>query len=361
MSGENITHHIYRLKESFLFAAAQGGRIEEVQSLLELGAETDPTSIVNNNDRDETPLLAAVRNGHSDVAALLLAHGADAFRRDNNNDNVLHLAASSGDETFISLLTPICGELVCQTNKDGFTPIDIAVAKGHSSFGEFLSGLCEGRIERDEQGFSSDNSSGGDLDEESKSSSTQEHLDETLHYSYDYQASSSGEETDDPSLTESHTSDINSRGEVELENAELSIQLQNMTELAHSQSIELYQAKYALNEALQQRDRLEKELGDMKLMGQYDVSNLGKKSLAELTLLEQHLKKSLGEVTKARDALSNCMEEERYCVICCEQPRSVLLMACRHLCVCASCSMRDELDRCPLCRETILEKISVFQ
>ena len=72
MSNNNeISHHIDRLKESFLCCAAAGGRIQECASLLEFGADVE----WRENDDDDNPLLAAVRNGQKDVASLLLAHG----------------------------------------------------------------------------------------------------------------------------------------------------------------------------------------------------------------------------------------------------------------------------------------------
>lgn len=43
-------------------------------------------------------------------------------------------------------------------------------------------------------------------------------------------------------------------------------------------------------------------------------------------------------------------DSETECMICYDQPRSVLFLPCRHFCVCSSCFrlLRDE--RCPLCR-----------
>ena len=48
----------------------------------------------------------------------------------------------------------------------------------------------------------------------------------------------------------------------------------------------------------------------------------------------------------------------RECVICMAQRRSVLLLPCKHLCVCSTCSA--SVTACPLCRETISSKTSVF-
>ena len=111
-----INDHIARLKESFLCAAARGGRLEECASLLELGAE-----IEWRENNDDTPLIAAVRNGHQDVAALLLAHGANPTIRDRDGNSVMHLASSTGDEGMASLFSPNASALCLSTNNDGMT------------------------------------------------------------------------------------------------------------------------------------------------------------------------------------------------------------------------------------------------
>jgi len=134
-------------------------------------------------------------------------------------------------------------------------------------------------------------------------------------------------------------------------------QLDHMTSLAHSQSTELYQAKFALDELMEERDHLKSELavycGD-------DESNLATKSLAELNSLEEQVKRSLDRIVKAKELASSNLEEERVCVICRENSKSVLLLPCRHLCACKSCGHLDVLTQCPLCREPITERINVF-
>lgn len=97
---ESIGHQLDRMKESFLWAAAQGGREEEVESLLSIGADVNWRS----GDGGETPLIAACRNGHRGVAALLLAHGGDARACNAGNESALHAACRNGDEELCALL-----------------------------------------------------------------------------------------------------------------------------------------------------------------------------------------------------------------------------------------------------------------
>ena len=116
MSNHGINHHIERFKESFLCAAARGGRIEECASLLDFGAD-----IEWRENKEDNPLLAAVRNGMNDVAALLLAHGANPGILDQDGNSVMHLAAFIGDESMSSLFSPNAYVLSLRTNNDGMT------------------------------------------------------------------------------------------------------------------------------------------------------------------------------------------------------------------------------------------------
>ena len=146
-------HHLTRLKEPFLFAAACGGRAEEVESLIEFhGADvnwrspsisTDIDRSGNNGDDDDhdneelvfgdSVLLAAVKNGHINVVEVLLAHGADVQSRcSSSGDTVLHIAAARGDEDLCELITETYSnrDLAFCVNDIGETPISIASKQG---------------------------------------------------------------------------------------------------------------------------------------------------------------------------------------------------------------------------------------
>lgn len=53
-------------------------------------------------------------------------------------------------------------------------------------------------------------------------------------------------------------------------------------------------------------------------------------------------------------------DEQRLCVICQERDKSVVLLPCRHLCICDQCAEYDQLRVCPLCRRDIESKFAVY-
>jgi len=53
-------------------------------------------------------------------------------------------------------------------------------------------------------------------------------------------------------------------------------------------------------------------------------------------------------------------EEATDCVICLSNKKTVLLLPCKHLCLCIDCSKNQSIIDCPLCRIKIESKTSVF-
>ena len=51
---------------------------------------------------------------------------------------------------------------------------------------------------------------------------------------------------------------------------------------------------------------------------------------------------------------------QRLCVVCQDREKSVILMPCRHMCLCRECSNHSTLNSCPKCRSIIARRISVF-
>jgi len=114
-------------KESFLWAAAQGGNTQDCESLIEIGADVN----WKNNDGD-TPLLAACRRGHAETIALLLAYGSNANVFGNDSLTPLHVCTRRGDVDSVNILLNANTNTSART-KDGQTALDIAQAKGYET------------------------------------------------------------------------------------------------------------------------------------------------------------------------------------------------------------------------------------
>lgn len=86
-------------------------------------------------------------------------------------------------------------------------------------------------------------------------------------------------------------------------------------------------------------------------------------SVGECERLEKVLKTTLSRVEERKssliaDAMNKTSDEQKMCVVCIDEEKSVLLLPCRHVCVCKVCSR--QLDTCPVCRAHIDDKINVF-
>lgn len=95
-----------------------------------------------------------------------------------------------------------------------------------------------------------------------------------------------------------------------------------------------------------------------------DSAALDELTIQDYETLEKDMKKALPYIEAKKAELIRtqieAQKEQRLCVICQEREKSVVLLPCRHLCLCDTCSLHDALDMCPLCREPIAHKISVF-
>jgi len=413
------------IKDSFLYAAAKGGRVEECASLLSPGTLTPNSAGANfewrENDDEDNALLAAVRNGHSDVAALLLAHGANPSVLDSQGNTVIHLSAFIGDEGLASLFSPNASTLAMRTNSQGMTAIDIAVDKGYNAFAEHLNNLIheannddqndseeddqhESEEEDDDNGVDNDHESSAsisvpsydgaeeeeteDINSEHSSLAPDDDINEAFVSSriHAVNAAITAENLNQGMIETPSGGDSLAAADDDTENDSpivinrnyfeddyipdddefLSSQINygTLLALAHSKSMELYKSKYALNEVIQERDKIKNKLAFFLGGGGgkdgCGVDILSHKSLAELNELEEQVKRALSCIVKAKEVASCNLEDARMCVICKEKNKCVLFMPCRHLCACQDCGHLNVLAQCPLCRQNILERINVY-
>ena len=84
-----------------------------------------------------TPLHLAAREGHEDVARVLLGHGADATAQTNYGSTPLHIAAREGREDIARILLEHGADLASQ-RKDGWTPLHVASQWGYEEVTSLL-------------------------------------------------------------------------------------------------------------------------------------------------------------------------------------------------------------------------------
>ncbi|CAG7949620.1 unnamed protein product [Penicillium salamii] len=114
--------------------AAQGGRAEIVQLLLQSGLSED-----NMDTGGRTPLSRASENGHEAVVRLLIGNGADVNANGNDGWTPLQWASSNGHEAVARLLIHNGADVNACSN-DGWTPLQRASSNGHEAVARLLIG-----------------------------------------------------------------------------------------------------------------------------------------------------------------------------------------------------------------------------
>ncbi len=91
-----------------LIQAAEKGLLQDVQTALAQGADTNAKSVkkyYNIFGKEITPLIAASENGHAEIVKLLLQKGADPnFQRLPERTTALMLAAENGHADVMKIL-----------------------------------------------------------------------------------------------------------------------------------------------------------------------------------------------------------------------------------------------------------------
>ena len=119
------------LQNPLIINAAVNGQVEEVKSLLDLGADVNVR-----NGSDWTPLHFAAWNGHSTVASILLQNDARVDAVTIYRSTPLHLAWKGGLEVAEVLI--ISGAKIDARDVDKMTPLHWACKEGNLEVAEFL-------------------------------------------------------------------------------------------------------------------------------------------------------------------------------------------------------------------------------
>ena len=113
--------------------AIDGQHLKTVAKLIELGADVNKTDGYNH----ATPLMytaialnskgypSSTRHVRTDIARLLIEHGADVNRAMPEGNTALHFAVSDQNPELIRLLLAAGADKSAKT-KQGYTPVDIA-------------------------------------------------------------------------------------------------------------------------------------------------------------------------------------------------------------------------------------------
>jgi len=120
-----------------LYSAAQRGRLEIVNLLLEHNADVNKAS-----DSGGTPLSAAAWCGHLEIVKLLIEHNADVNRADKVGYTPLYGAAYQGNLEIVKLLLEHNAAVYAKTN-EGKTVLDIAIEKGNAGIIQVLKEAME--------------------------------------------------------------------------------------------------------------------------------------------------------------------------------------------------------------------------
>jgi len=94
----------------------------------------------------------------------------------------------------------------------------------------------------------------------------------------------------------------------------------------------------------------------------YALSQLNERPHPNLSLFNfpSHPKFTSSSTTSPPKNASNNMSQLQ-CVVCQDELKSVVLLPCRHLCLCLECSITvTRKGKCPLCRSAIETALSVF-
>ena len=87
-------------KEPKIFKYISSGDFDALQALL----TSNPSAVDTKNSYNNTPLIAAIREGNLKIFKLILDKGADINAKNDAGDSALHFAVRSGNKEFTALL-----------------------------------------------------------------------------------------------------------------------------------------------------------------------------------------------------------------------------------------------------------------
>ena len=97
------------------------------------------------------------------------------------------------------------------------------------------------------------------------------------------------------------------------------------------------------------------------------IDNASEEDLAYcIGKLEYSVTRLRTQMSKLQQMRSKTRDDSALCCVCQDGAKTVLLLPCRHLCVCENCSSATDSRRrrllrcCPICRETVEEMMKIY-
>lgn len=112
---------------------------------------------------------------------------------------------------------------------------------------------------------------------------------------------------------------------------------------------------FRLEESVESMRKL--TLDDLKIMTVKDLS--GFSDVLETFVL--NLRKAKDIAIQREKSETQSKLDEIICVICQRNNKNVLLLPCKHFCICEECSNNEEFNnKCPICRSPIIDKMIIY-
>jgi hypothetical protein len=405
---DSYMESLNRMKESLLWAAAQGGNVQDCESLLKIGADVNWTS----TDGD-TCLLAASRRGHLETIVMLIKNKADVNAVGRDGQTALHICSRRGDIDAVRHLLKSPNIDIQKQNADGFTALDMT-HQGNMEDVLKNAGCPRGDGKRNpnySSSFSSDTVVGGESDSKStpkslppsSSSSRRDSkldLDDSSQVAFasiSTAAESKSSDSNSDSIKVEPTSPSegsnsrqsytlmgrNGAGTGDLSNGDAStlalrkILDKEMKERQKSEhACEMMRAQIDMMRSMMEELKIEMEAMRahvVEMEADREVLNKENNFMRGVDLdvadrhhcddLEQHCREILTQIERRKIAIERetaGLDERRLCVVCQENEKAVVLLPCRHMCLCSECADHEAMMHCPLCRRDIINKFSVF-
>lgn len=92
----------------------------------------------------------------------------------------------------------------------------------------------------------------------------------------------------------------------------------------------------------------------------YMRSLLSSMNMQAIIKLEGTLQSALSIVSIEKEAMKDRVQQFPTCIVCEENPKTILLMPCKHLCLCLTCSEHPTMKKCPICRQHIAYHVEAY-